>query len=145
MDAQHLPALGFLAVVSEELSPFPVKLVVTLVAHSICTRVQLADGDLCFALCFLCRGDARGGSCPRQPNPILVDATALCWGVTSTQVWLDITTLWVQSSPQRWALLLARPSAIGESIPQLSPGQQYQGVCLFNEAGLGAALLLAQE
>lgn len=46
-------------------------------------------------------------ACPRQPNSVLVDATALPWGVTSTQVWLDITTLWVQSNPQRWALLLA--------------------------------------
>lgn len=52
--------------------------------------------------------------------------------------WLVLVTLW------GWWPSPETPRTTRESIPQPSPGQRNQGVCLFNEAGLGAALLLAQ-
>ena len=68
--------------------------------------VQPADGGLHFALCFVWGGH-RVAACPTQPNPMSVGATASPWGLTSTQVWLDMAILWVLSSPQQWGLLLA--------------------------------------
>lgn len=56
-------------------------------------RIQPADRGLCFALCFV--QGRHGATCPGQPNPVFVGATASPWGLTSTQAWLDIATLWM--------------------------------------------------
>lgn len=76
---------------------FLVKLVVTVVARSVCTGEfsQLMGG--CILPCTLFGGDAGGGyshqTGPSQPNPMVVGARASPWGLTSTKIWLDAAML----------------------------------------------------
>lgn len=106
-DAQHLPVPGPLSEVSGQLRPFLAKLVVTLVSHSICTGEfsQLIGG--CVLPCALFGGDSGWPRVLGSQTPCLSVPQHHSGGLTSPQVWLDIATLQVQSSPQQWALLVA--------------------------------------
>lgn len=156
MDAQHLPVPGLLVTVSGQLRPFLAKLVVTLVALGICTGESSQLIGVCVLPCALFGGDM-GLHAPGsltlclwvpQHHPGVSLAPKLGWTLprcgcraahsSGLCSWSVPVTLWgCWPSPET-------PSTIHESILQPSLGRQYRGVCLFNEAGLGAALLLAQ-
>lgn len=105
MDIEHLPAPNHFVMVSGQLRPFIVKLVVTLVANVICAGEfswlmgAILPHDLLW-------GHTGVGYMSQSHKPRGFSCCSITRVLTSTPVCLDTAILWVQSSPQPWTVLL---------------------------------------